>query len=226
MNQISDEKKNIHIPYEQSSQPYHYVLANIVKKYAGERANILDVGTGVGHTVALIREQMPDVTITAVDIDAQCLKIAQTKALINYTVQINDLGDLKNLGAKYDVIIMSHVLEHLMQPVDALRMVMNLMSKNGVLILAVPNLVTPAIIFSSLRREHYVNRGHVCSWDRSHWMNFLENIVQVNVLEYSQDYVPFPVFWKIRRLRSLFIFLAKLFPWFSFSNIAVIQKKT
>ncbi len=225
MNQVIVESKNFHIPYDQSPQPYHFILAEIVCKYARDDASILDVGTGVGHTIALVKEKMPDVTITAVDIDSQCLEIAQSRTPINEIIQINDLEDLQNLNTKFDLIIMSHVLEHLMCPVDSVHMIMDLLTSKGVLVLAVPNLITPSIIFSSLRQEHYVNRGHVSSWDHSHWMNFLENIVQADVLEYSQDYIPLPFFWKINLFRPLFIFLAKLFPWFAFSNIAVVQKK-
>jgi len=101
---------------------------------------------------------------------------------------------------------------------------MGLLSPGGILVLAVPNPLRPTVIWRSILRQNYANRGHVCAWDRSHWMNFLENILQLNVLCYSQDYVPVPFLRKFSLFRPLEELIAQILPWFAYSNIAVIQK--
>jgi hypothetical protein len=81
-------------------------------------------------------------------------------------------------------------------------------------------------VASALRRD-YVNRGHAYSWDRSHWMNFLERILGLDVVEYVPDYVPVVP----ERVRSRWPgpigrvegAAARAVPWWTFSNIAVVR---
>lgn len=224
MSEVYLSAENVHLPYEQPIQPYHHVVAELACQFMCQNASVLDIGAGVGHTVSQVRKQRADVSITVVDIDPHCLELIQKRTRINNAVKIEKFEDLEQIPTKYDVIIMSHVLEHLERPVDSVRLAISMLNKGGVLILAVPNLVTPPIILSSLRKHHYVNRGHVYAWDRSHWMNFLENIVKVNVVQYSQDYVPLPLIWKISSFHPLLLAMARLFPWLAFSNIAVVRE--
>ena len=124
---------------------------------------------------------------------------------------------------------MCHSLEHMKSPVHACEQALRLLKDGGFLILAVPNPVRPDVIFGNIFKRHYVNKGHVYSWDKSHWKNFLENILSFNVVEYENDTVY--IFGKLRAikffrvvLRPLEIILCKMLPWFCFSNIAVIKK--
>lgn len=77
----------------------------------------------------------------------------------------------------------------------------------------------------SLFRSHYVNRGHAYGWDRAHWMNFIERICGLDVVEYGSDVV-FLLPGAPGRLiaKSIGRSLTKVFPWWSFSNVAVIRK--
>jgi hypothetical protein len=82
------------------------------------------------------------------------------------------------------------------------------------------------VFFGNLRRRHYVNRGHAYAWDRSHWMNFLEEILGLEVVRYAEDEVK--VFsdrlsQRFAPLKSFEIGLARWAPWWSFSNIAVVR---
>jgi hypothetical protein len=97
----------------------------------------------------------------------------------------------------------------------------------GHLLLAVPNPVRPTVFFGNIRKKHYVNPGHVYSWDRSHWMNLLERVLGLDVVEYASDEVKLFSWRMLRavpRLKTVEIALSRWVPWWSFSNIAVVRK--
>lgn len=217
------EEKSVHIPYDQKIQPYHQVIAELVCRYTADNASILDIGCGVGHTLSEIRKKRPDLAITAADIDGKCLDITDDRVTLEDKMHINEIDDLFVMSLNFDLIIMSHSLEHMPNPVRTVKEVIKMVKPGGFLILAVPNPVRIPVILYNLRRLHYVNRGHVVAWDRSHWMNFLENILGLDVTCYSEDYVPLPFSNRFSFLRPLERSLIKIIPWFSYSNIAVIR---
>ena len=137
-----------------------------------------------------------------------------------------DRLDFEELGGEYDTCVMAHSLEHMLSPAAAVREVLAHLKARGHLILAVPNPVRPTVFFGNVRRRHYVNPGHVYAWDRSHWINFLERILGLEVLEYASDEVK--IFsWRLLHvapfLKHLEIALSRWVPWWSFSNIAVVR---
>ena len=138
-----------------------------------------------------------------------------------------DRFDVECLGTGYDTCIMSHVLEHLPCPMEAVQDIFSVLRPGGHLILAVPNPVSPVVILDNIRRRPRVNPGHLQTWDRAHWMNFLENRLGVEVVEYASDEVRiFPVRWKrkMKFMGSIHVGLARVLPWFSFSHVAVIRR--
>jgi len=216
-------RPNVHISYQQKMRPYHKKVAELVVKYAKDSATVLDIGCGIGHTLVEIQKRNPNLQLTAADIDDTTLAITKERIQDVQTIKIDSVEDLFGTGRYYDVIVMSHVLEHTYRPLDNVHGLVNMLQPDGILILAVPNPVRLAVFIGNIFKIHYVNRGHVYAWDRSHWMNFLENIAGVDVIEYSQDFFPLPVLNRIGFVRSIEIWLGTLFPWLSFSNIAVIR---
>lgn len=217
-------RKNIHIPYNLKLQPYHKVIADLVYKYCNNKPSIIDVGCGLGHTLKEIIEKIPEAILTAADIDKNCLEITGSRVQVQRKIHIHTIEDIYPLCSTFDVVIMSHSLEHMYNPVGTLNNMIKILKPDGILVLAVPNPVTLQVILFNIIKKNYVNKGHVVSWDRSHFMNFLENILSLNVLCYKEDYFRLPFSHKLLFLRPIELLLVKIFPWFSFSNIAVIKK--
>ena len=209
-------RKNIHIPYDLKLRPYHTVIANLISKYCKNNPSIIDIGCGVGHTLKEIEKKIPEATLTAVDIDEDCLEITAKRVPVQ-KIHIDKIEDIYSLSSEYDVVIMSHSLEHMYNPAETLKnIVRQILKPDGILVLAVPNPVRLQVILFNLIKRNYVNKGHVVCWDRSHFMNFLENILSFNVLCYKGDYFRLPFSHKFFFLRPIELFLAKIFPWFSF----------
>ena len=53
-------------------------------------------------------------------------------------IKFNAYSDLTNVEGKFNIIVLSHVLEHVVNPIDYLKLVNNLLVKNGILYIEVP----------------------------------------------------------------------------------------
>lgn len=219
--------RNIHLPYHQRSQVHHRVVAELAARYTPE-GKVVDVGCGLGYTLRELQRRSPRLDLYGADQDATCLE--RTGELVDdfRPIRMGEEGfDVEGLGSGYDACILSHVLEHLPHPSEAVHRLLGILRPGGHLILAVPNPVRPSVILTSLLRRRAVNPGHLQAWDRSHWMNFLERWIDAEVVAYASDEVRLvPRSWKeaIPPFEAAQRGLARLLPWWSFSNIAVLRR--
>lgn len=221
----TDSLPSVHIDYSQSSKPYHFVVANLLLEYCCENDPlIIDIGSGVGHTLKRVKELLPKARVVAADVDKKCLKITSDRVELEKIIPIKNIEQLFEKHNRYDAIILSHVLEHTLRPADTVKDLMKMLRPGGILLLAVPNPVRPGVFVASFLKRNYVNKGHAYAWDRSHFINFLENILGLDVVCYSSDFIEFPFFKRWAIFRKLGVWMAQFLPWLSFSNIAVIKK--
>ncbi|ULE33954.1 class I SAM-dependent methyltransferase [Mycobacterium sp. IDR2000157661] len=220
--------QNVHVNIADKNtgyRPYHQVVARLVAKYGDPSLPLLDVGTGAGNIPRLVHS-LGFQSIDVADAYKECLQstaesvpIRQSYLIDENTFNISDVIP----PSSYNVVTMSHVLEHLLNPVKGLQDVYDLIAPGGVMVLAVPNPMRPIGVIQAIRRKRYSNLGHVVTWDRSHWMNFLERIMAYEVAEYASDSVPI-LPRSSGRFERAEIKLARVLPWLSFTNIAVIRK--
>ena len=226
MNELA--KRSAHIRYDLNLRPYHKVISNLVDKYGVDGCNILDVGCGTGNMLELLSNKNKNYQLFGADIDPRCLEVTNERVNLVSGLKIDDVLDLfepsYGLENKFDIIVMSHVLEHVTRPFDTVNGLMTLLKPGGHLILAVPNPVRPDVILKSIFRKYSVNKGHVQTWDMSHWKNFLEVILGLNVIEYPTDFIKAPKIDNLKFLHPILILIAKLFPGFARSCMAVIKK--
>ena len=219
---------NVHIRPDKAYTYYHRVLAGLVLDHTPSGGRVLDLGCGKGHLLALVHELEPSYELTGADAFAECVRETQERVPSARAVQVpEDRIDFSALGGGYDTCVMAHSLEHMLRPADVVAEVLAQLKPKGHLVLAVPNPVRPMVFFSNVRKKHYVNRGHVYAWDRSHWINFLERILGLDVVAYASDEVRLFSERVLRRagfLKRVEIGLSRWVPWWSFSNIAVVRK--
>lgn len=105
----------------------------IVKKFKNT-GTLLDIGTGTGQFLYFARN---DFEVEGTEISESAIKIAKEKYDLNLKkgqVEDIDFGD-----RRFDVITLFHVLEHVPDPSRLIEKCYNLLSEQGILIIAIPN---------------------------------------------------------------------------------------
>ncbi|MFH1783734.1 MAG: methyltransferase domain-containing protein [bacterium] len=113
------------------------VLIESVSKYVPDnRIKVLEIGSGLGYTLKTARDRGWEVFGT--DVSAFAVRYAKEE----HGIEIFN-GDLDEAGFEdnfFDLVIMSHVLEHLPDPSRFLEKIFHILKKSGVLYIAVPNI--------------------------------------------------------------------------------------
>ncbi len=104
-------------------------------------SRVLDIGAGYGGLLAAIREKTGAIVE---GIEPGIIGSEVGRRGFGLSVATTNLDEfLKTSHGTYDCVIMSHVLEHVGDPKGSLRGVRTLLKENGMLWLAVPNILTP-----------------------------------------------------------------------------------
>ena len=108
--------------------------------------SLLDVGAGTGSNLRALRQLHPQAHASAITCSAR--EAAQLEQLADQTI-VADLNQLISSGAwqeiglggdRFDLILLSHVLEHLQEPAQVLASISSLLSADGLLLIALPNI--------------------------------------------------------------------------------------
>ncbi|MFN3808133.1 class I SAM-dependent methyltransferase [Asticcacaulis sp.] len=101
----------------------------------------LQIGCAHGDQTSLLLERFNDITV----VEAEPHFIEHTRARLGDRVRFVEsfVEDFDN-GERYDTILFSHVLEHVIDPVIALKKLASLLKPQGRLLVAVPNAEAPS----------------------------------------------------------------------------------
>ena len=114
---------------------YYYnrgqAAASLVGEHLGiEPRTVLDVGAGYGHILDALGARYPDARRVAIEFSQVC-----ANHLRSLGVEVHqDPADrvLPALDDRFDVVVLSHVLEHLLDPPEMLGLIRDHMSQEGV----------------------------------------------------------------------------------------------
>ncbi len=120
-------------------KPICSILENL--NLIGDRESVLDIGAGMGWALQWLKLNYTHFhKLSAIESSKLC--ITNLKNVIGASVISNDIDSYwKSTG--FDLVIMRHVLEHIMNPVEALRKVRENLSTNGIVYIAVPDMMNP-----------------------------------------------------------------------------------
>ncbi len=114
---------------------YKIVELNLILDAIDDGSRVLDYGCNVGWVTRQVKEQRPQCNVSGADINQSALTKARTKqGEIEYFDARN--GDLD--GQTFDVVILSHVLEHVHERREFLERVVSLIAPEGRLVISVP----------------------------------------------------------------------------------------
>jgi len=115
-----------------------------LKKYiiGNKNLEIAEIGAGVGNNLKAIIEESKkysiDVTATGCEYSEACVNFGKEKYGLNM-IQGN-IEVLLKLNKKFDIVIMSHILEHFINPFKELKIVKSILKENGIVYVEVPGI--------------------------------------------------------------------------------------
>lgn len=107
-----------------------YLKVNGVKNIK----KVLEIGTGAGGILKAFKDDGDEVL--GVDLGKEYIKFGKTKGIKLINCEAGEL--LKDYEGKFDLIILSHVMEHFLDINRELNIIKRLLKKNGVLYIEVP----------------------------------------------------------------------------------------
>lgn len=116
---------------ERKTKFYSYYLQKIKKiKPTG---TILDIGSGDGHL--LLEARRLGYEVYANELEKSQAEILEDKGLPTFQGDIRK----KKISKKFDVVVMSHLIEHLIDVGDFMKSVYSLLKDDGILLINTPN---------------------------------------------------------------------------------------
>jgi len=105
------------------------------------RKSVLDIGSGIGRSLEWLKLYYSNFSrFLAIESSEYCIN--NLKNSIRAEIIANDI-DTEWHTPDVDFVIMRHVLEHFLNPVEALGKVHNSLSENGIVYIAVPDMMHP-----------------------------------------------------------------------------------
>jgi SAM-dependent methyltransferase len=149
--------------------------------------NIIDVGCGSGAGFLYLKEALSNVNYYGVEASEDSI------------LSLNDMGvkvvdsDIEGAWTErykdsFDLLIMRHVLEHVLNPVDALKKISKTLSSNGVAYIAVPDMMHPRVELRDYDNwwEYYFRSVHPYYYSKE-TLFFLLNKCGLNVLNFGEE---------------------------------------
>ncbi|MFK7810821.1 MAG: class I SAM-dependent methyltransferase [Saprospiraceae bacterium] len=131
---------------------------------------VLDIGCGIGAILKYFRDQ--GCKAKGIDLGSEYVKYG--KETYNLDLSVAKLPDLK-LDRKPDIIIYSHVFEHLLNLDEELKLIKNNLSENGILYLEVPGLKNPVGFNEGYKGDflRYHQNAHTYAFTKNTLTNLL-----------------------------------------------------
>ncbi len=141
---------------------------------------VLDIGCGAGDNARCLLAERPGIHIVGITHSAEEAQMAAPYLAAVHRLDIE--RDIKvDLGQDYDLLLFSHVLEHLRSPVDVIRRFLPLLSVGGHVLIAVPNTLEWRTRIGFLRGNfRYTEHGIL---DRTHLRFFTYETAPVELIE-------------------------------------------
>ncbi len=149
---------------------YYWKILKELKKIKAK--NVLEIGPGNGDLLKFL--QGYKFNLEAVEFDERCAQKIKESDITCHCGEAEDvLKTLQNEG--FDAIIMTHVLEHFYDPKKVLFMIHNLLAKNGILYLTLPDASSlEARLFGKYWKGYDLPR-HIIHYDAKSIKKILNN---------------------------------------------------
>jgi len=151
---------------------FHEILAKYREVSNGTIHNsIADAGCGSGYLLRILANTVPHAKLVGYDTYDKGLTLAKS---LSPTAEFFNKS-IEEIDEKYDVIFCTEVLEHLLNPQEALQYLLDNITTGGGLFLTVPNGRYDHQEAGNLREDGTAYWGHVHFWSPESWSLFLND---------------------------------------------------
>ncbi|MFH1770940.1 MAG: class I SAM-dependent methyltransferase [archaeon] len=142
---------------------------------------VVEVGTGAGGILQYFKEKGN--LVYGVDLGTQYISFGKKKGL---NLETGTIKNVLKLNKKADIIIYSHVFEHILNPMDELKVIRKCLKKNGLLYIEVPGVKN---LLNSYGQDFlkYLQNAHTYNFS----LTTLNNCLQQEGFEmlYGDEYI-------------------------------------
>ena len=159
-----------------------------IKSFISNISNLLEIGTGDGSYLRVIKENHPAVDLSVVEIDISTLsQREEIENLKNY----ESIEEICKDNNKYDAICLHHILEHIIDPSAYLSIIGQLLIKNhSLVIVEVPSLFDPLLSVYECEsyKKFYFQSQHPYIYSNTSIVRFMESngFVTKDVINYQR----------------------------------------
>ena len=155
-----------------SFNQYKSMLGNYTNISGTSNSKILEIGIGPGYLLSFLESWFPKSTITGFEYDSRLIDEAKQRTSRTKFVQGN-AEELYFPDDQFDAVISLHLVEHLYHPDQMVEAVKQILKKEGIFILATPNLGGFGAKLMG-NKWHGYRDDHVSLKSASEWSQLLE----------------------------------------------------
>jgi 2-polyprenyl-3-methyl-5-hydroxy-6-metoxy-1,4-benzoquinol methylase len=140
---------------------FYNIIADLIKSMNIDLSNktVVDVGCGTGHLLHFIHEKLGFNKGTGLEYSSEAIKMAKR---LFPTFEFFEYDVSSPWKERYDFVVCTEVLEHLLDPDNALKNILNMMTEKGKVLITVPNGRTDTF------------GGHINFWSPESWEVFVK----------------------------------------------------
>ena len=214
------------IEYKNKSKEYFFFeRAEMLQFLPKEADRILDVGCGAGSFGLLIKKSFPKKEVWGIEPDLASFQIASTR-LDNTINSLFNNEVLEKIGKqKFDLIFFNDVLEHMLDPQDALLLCKKILNQGGFIVASIPNFLFIENLHELIVKKDWeykdagiLDKTHLRFFTRKSMIRlFSENGYEVLQVEGINTI-------KNRYLRMINFFSIKQYTEFAFQQFVLVSK--
>jgi SAM-dependent methyltransferase len=120
-------------------------IAELISPHIGKaNPQILDIGAGFGHILHAFGQRHPRSRRLAIEFSDICVQHLTSLGVQVFTQPVEEV--LPRMEQRFDVIVLSHVFEHLLDPRGILDLIHASLAPDGVLYIEVPNIPAESLL--------------------------------------------------------------------------------
>jgi SAM-dependent methyltransferase len=129
-------------------------IFNDLQKYVAIKSRIIEIGCGKGDNLIILKNKGFNNLIGLEPAFDYFKELQKINGIRFFNQSLSEFATEFNGKAKFDCVILSHMLEHFVEPEKALRIIANIMKPEGVLYILLPYLYGPKNPFSQFCIPH------------------------------------------------------------------------